>query len=210
MKLDSLTRYDREFNRTKLLYGLITLAAVIALPIMYYWSLQQIEKASSSAYITDPSYRSFLAIRRPLTLVERAYQYESHARDVWEQMWNVDKNTLDAQVNLALRKADQSLEAIYKEYFIEKGLEQKIKESNWSSELTVASCHINADTFPITGLLQARWRIVRPGGSDIRHLDIQFSVQDAGIAPENPYGAILREIDIIDNTRFEENTNDHD
>lgn len=207
MKLDELTRFDKDLSRTKLVYGLVTLCAVLALPAMYYWGLQKMEKMASTALVTDPSYKSFYAVRRPLTLSERKYQYESHAKDLWEQMWNVDKNTIDENVNKALRKADESLEGVYKEYFIEKGLEQQVKESNWSSELTVDECKVKIDTFPVTGHLRSHWRIIRPGGSDLRHLDMTFTLEDAGVSPDNPYGAVLKRIDIFDNTRFETKEN---
>lgn len=202
MKLDDLTRYDKEMAKTKAIYGIITLIAVCSLPVMYYLNLQKIAEISKTGFVTDPTYRSYFAVRRELTTTERKYQLESHARETWEKMWTVDKQTIKVNIDLALEGSDQSAELIYEEYFVEKGLETKIMESNWESELTVLTCIVDMNTVPVTGKITSRWTIVRPGGSDDRHLDVDFVIEDSGISPKNPYGASMKKLDIIDNTKF--------
>ena len=205
MKLDELTNYQKDLGRVKLLYGVITLCAVLALPVMHYVYMQKLAEATANPLVSGPDYKMFKATRRELTSEERRYQFEDHAKIFWEQLWTVDKSNMDAQVDLAMEKAGVSAENVFKEYYVEKGLERNIKESNWTSELRVLECVVRMDTIPHTGIIRSRWQINRLGGNNVRHLDFTFSIKDYGISPQNQYGAEVNDINIFDNSKFEEN-----
>jgi len=205
MNLSELTRYDKELVKTRIIYGLITLCAVCTVPIMYYVNLRAIKEVSSTGFVTDPNYQTYLVQRRPLTMKERQFQLENHARGMWETMWNVNKSNIERKIDIALERSDESAEMIYQEYFVERGLEGKIMESNWKSELTVLTCEVDMSRSPAIGTIKSRWTITRPGGFEDRHLDINFAIVDSGISPENPYGAEMKSIDIFNNIKFVEN-----
>lgn len=205
MNLSELTRYDKELVKARIIYGLITLCAVCAVPLMYYVNLRAIKEVSSTGFVTDPNYQTYLVQRRPLTTKERQFQLENHARGMWETMWNVNKSNIERNIDIALERSDESAEMIYQEYFVEKGLEGKIIESNWKSELTVLRCDVDMSQNPARGKITSRWTITRPGGFEDRHLDMNFIIVDSGISPENPYGAEVKSIDIFNNVKYKDN-----
>jgi|GEM_PF-4658838 len=204
MKLDELSNYSKDLNRTKLVYGLITLVAVACIPVMYYLNLQKIAELTAHPIVVDNENYQYLASRRGLSKAERNDQYVLQAREFWFLMWNMEKGSYQSHLDSALELAGTSGEKLYEDYFVEKGFERLIIESNYKSENIVLDCTINSDTIPHTGVIRSKWTIIRPEGKDVRNLNATFTVRDVGYSHKNPLGVELDNIDIFDNTRWVE------
>ena len=201
MKLDDLSNYGKDLNRTKLIYGLITLMSVATVPIVYYINLQKVTELTSHPIVVDAENRQYRASRRPLTASERHEQYIKQAEEFWFLSWNLDKGNYDEHINRALEISGESAEKLYGVYFIEKGFERLIKENNYRSENVVLDCQVDADTIPHIGYIKSRWTIIRPTGQEVRNLHATFIVRDVGISHKNPMGVEIDQLDIYDNSR---------
>lgn len=201
MKLDDLSNYSKDLNRTKLVYGLITLFALAIVPIIYFINVQKMAELTSHPIVVDAENRQYLAGRRALTADERKEQYIKQAKEFWYLSWNLDKGTYEKNINSALEIAGQSAEDLYNVYFIEKGFERLIKENNFRSVNEILDCQVDADTIPHIGYIKSRWTIIRPTGQEVRNLHATFTVRDVGISHTNPLGVEIDDLDIFDNTR---------
>lgn len=211
MKLDDIGSYDRDVRFWRNLNYLFFFVLILcACGMTVYLNAKQDENIARKRIVIDQENRPLIATERALTRDERFLQYRRFWSDWYQAAIGFDASSfekggkLDQALNCMTKDAGT---AFYIREFKEKPLAQEVRENNWRTEAKVLRVEFVANTSPVKGQVFGVQTLIRPSGSQSRRMNVNFVIHDVGVTYENPYGVMIEELDIFDNTPLRDSTN---
>ncbi len=209
MKINEINSYRKDSNLLK--WGFLVLLGISVLGnvFMYQQNLDFMKSVGNKRIVVDKENNTWVATFKELTPEERKAQYARHVEMWSELMWqHRDPLSYDKHVDVALNLGGESIETAYKYYYIDKGIERRLKENNWSTDVQLVSpIQVHTETTPVSGIANYHWTLYDSKGEKIwtRNMNFKFTIRDVSVTYDNPLGGFM-EIDVFDDSKV--GTND--
>ena len=203
--LRTLTNYKSSFALLRVFVMVLVVVFAASMIAMFVYSNNLINKHVGSIWVMDRNGSIYSAEmeHRDLEQYRRA-EYYNHIKMLYASFFSYDAVSYDQNIDQGLHLLGESGEILHNHYK-EQSVRRKVIENNLIVYSFVDSVLFDFSVRPVTGIAYGQQITRRKGGELIKNLHSTFTIVDLnGRTMENPHGALVEDLKIIDNSRVEQ------